>query len=83
MMTTVKRLSRKRKRAWNEEQDCRLVALVAANGPKQWESISREIPGRTGKQCRERWLNQLNPLLRSNAWSMEEQWVFYIMQLEQ
>ena len=28
--------------------------------------------GRNGKQCRERWLNQLNPAIRKGPWTAEE-----------
>jgi len=30
------------------------------------------LPGRTGKQCRERWCNNLDPTLKKGAWTAEE-----------
>ena len=30
------------------------------------------IPGRIAKQCRERWLYQLNPSIKKNRWTLEE-----------
>ena len=57
-----------------------LVELIAEIGPRQWEIISDAIPNRSGKQCRERWNNQLNPLLKKCAWSIEEGWILFILQ---
>ncbi len=31
------------------------------------------ITGRTGKQCRERWHNHLDPNINKNAWTEEEE----------
>ena len=45
------------KRTWDSNSDRILVELIADIGPRQWEFISRSIPGRSGKQCRERWIN--------------------------
>ena len=67
------------KKAWDESQDNNLMAMVAEIGPYQWDMISSNMPGRTGKQCRERWHNQLNPLLKKIRWSTEEDWVLFIL----
>ena len=67
------------KRAWDDAQDANLMALIADIGPQQWEQISAKMPGRTGKQCRERWHNQLNPLLKKQRWSIQEEWVLFIL----
>ena len=34
------------------------------HGNKAWSIIAREFPGRTGKQCRERWINNLDPKIK-------------------
>ena len=57
-----------------------LIELVSAIGPRQWEIVANSIAGRSGKQCRERWNNQLNPLLKKSGWSYEETWTLYILQ---
>jgi hypothetical protein len=31
--------------------------------------VAQSLPGRSGKQCRERWLNHLTPILKSEHWS--------------
>lgn len=41
-------------------------------GARRWTVIASHIPGRTGKQARERWLNQLSPDLAKRAWTPEE-----------
>ena len=37
--------------------------------------VGNFLPGRSGKQCRERWHNHLNPDLRKAGWSYEEDMV--------
>ena len=49
-----------------------MVELVAAHGAKKWSVIAARLPGRIGKQCRERWHNHLNPYINKTAWSEEE-----------
>lgn len=34
--------------------------------------VSSLLPGRTGKQCRERWLNHLSDGIKKGEWSEEE-----------
>lgn len=69
-------LSHKRKRSiskWTPEEDELMQQLVARHGTKQWGLIGSLIKGRTGKQCRERWHNQLDPGIRKDAWTKEEE----------
>jgi hypothetical protein len=57
---------------WTAEEDSRIIALVGAVGPKRWSKIAQELPGRIGKQCRERWYNHLDPEIKREEWSSEE-----------
>jgi hypothetical protein len=41
-------------------------------GAKRWSEIAAEIPGRRGKQCRERFLNHLDPHLNKQPWTTRE-----------
>jgi myb proto-oncogene protein len=34
--------------------------------------IASHLTGRLGKQCRERWFNHLNPDIKKEAWTPEE-----------
>ena len=46
---------------WSPEESARLERLVEKYGPEKWVVIATEMPGRSGKQCRERWHNHLDP----------------------
>lgn len=60
------------KGTWSEEEDRKIIEMVQAHGPKRWSQIAAELPGRIGKQCRERWHNHLNPEISREPWSVEE-----------
>ncbi|GMH75855.1 hypothetical protein TL16_g06893, partial [Triparma laevis f. inornata] len=38
-----------------------------------WGKIAAALPTRTGKQCRERWHNQLDPAINKGGWSALEE----------
>eukprot|EP00826_Nyctotherus_ovalis_P024052 TRINITY_DN1855_c0_g5_i1.p1 TRINITY_DN1855_c0_g5~~TRINITY_DN1855_c0_g5_i1.p1 ORF type:complete len:218 (+),score=43.40 TRINITY_DN1855_c0_g5_i1:594-1247(+) len=46
--------------------------MVTRLGPKNWSQIALALPGRIGKQCRERWHNHLNPSIKRERWTDEE-----------
>lgn len=46
---------------WTKEEDEMVMEYVEKYGTKQWARIAQVLPGRKGKQCRERWHNHLNP----------------------
>jgi stalled ribosome rescue protein Dom34 len=46
------------------QEDELVIKLVQDYGTKKWTYISQALPGRNGKQCRERWHNHLNPDIR-------------------
>nr|QRM13517.1 transcription factor MYB3R1 [Oxybasis glauca] len=58
---------------WSKEEDEVIVQLVNKYGPKKWSTIAQHLPGRIGKQCRERWHNHLNPSINKEAWNQEEE----------
>jgi len=57
---------------WRSDEDDKLRDLVVKLGPRRWSLIASQIPGRTGKQARERWLNQLSPSLARAPWTPQE-----------
>ncbi|CAN0541706.1 unnamed protein product, partial [Ectocarpus sp. 12 AP-2014] len=58
---------------WTAEEDERLSKLVEVVGMK-WSDLARHIPGRIAKQCRERYLNHLDPSLRKDMpWTEDEE----------
>lgn len=46
---------------WMKAEDSKLNALVAVHGHDKWVAIAAEMITRSGKQCRERWHNHLDP----------------------
>jgi len=56
-----------KKGAWTPEEDELLTNLIAVYGPRNWSLIANGIPGRSGKSCRLRWCNQLNPDVKKEA----------------
>jgi hypothetical protein len=56
---------------WSASEDQQLTELVGQYGGKHWARIASLLPGRTGKQCRERWCNNLDPSLKKGAWTNE------------
>ncbi|CAN8231437.1 unnamed protein product [Cochlearia groenlandica] len=57
---------------WTAQQDSVLVQLVAKYGVRKWQNIAKVLPGKIGKQCRERWHNHLRPNIKKEPWSEEE-----------
>lgn len=64
-MTTKKGL-------WTLAEDALLEEAVSANDGRGWSRIALALPGRTGKQCRERWHNHLQPNINKEAWTEQE-----------
>ncbi|MCL7029705.1 hypothetical protein MKW94_010445 [Papaver nudicaule] len=58
---------------WTKQEDDLILELVAKYGSKKWSIIAQSLPGRIGKQCRERWHNHLNPAIKKDAWTQEEE----------
>ncbi|GAB2209261.1 hypothetical protein Droror1_Dr00026470 [Drosera rotundifolia] len=58
---------------WIQEEDDELLRLVAQHGPQNWNDIAECIPGRSGKSCRLRWFNQLDPMISHTPFTTEEE----------
>ncbi|EGR27258.1 myb-like DNA-binding domain protein [Ichthyophthirius multifiliis] len=54
------------------------MKIVDQYGPQKWTFIAEHVPGRIGKQCRERWHNHLNPKINKEQWSQDEEWILYL-----
>ena len=57
---------------WSAYEDKILIEWVNKYGPIKWTLCSNNIPGRTGKQCREHWNNVLNNDIKKGEWTIEE-----------
>ncbi|KAG9029869.1 hypothetical protein FS837_003454 [Tulasnella sp. UAMH 9824] len=60
-----------RRAKWTKEEDDNLAKAVAELGPK-WSKVKQFVPGRTGAQCRERWVNQVDPSIKRTDFTEEE-----------
>jgi len=57
---------------WTDEEDNIIRSCIERKVVK-WSEIAERIPGRIGKQCRERWFNHLDPSIDHSAWTEEEE----------
>ncbi|CAL5442560.1 unnamed protein product [Camellia sinensis] len=58
---------------WRPCEDEKLRELVERFGPHNWNSIASNLPPRSGKSCRLRWLNQLDPRINTRPFTEEEE----------
>lgn len=66
-----------KKGKWAPQEDEILRQWVDAHGANKWTDCSKLLKGRCGKQCRERWVNILNPNVIKGNWSDKEQLIIY------
>ena len=61
---------------WSAEEDQALMRLVAGaenpGGKVRWMEVASHLPNRDGPQCRLRWVNHLNPDIKKEGWTPEE-----------
>lgn len=60
------------KGSWTREEDEIIRDYVLKNGDKDWARLAVLLSGRTGKQCRERFKNHLDPALSKDPWTVAE-----------
>ena len=61
--------------AWTQKEDETLREAIQSLYDRtriKWERVAKSLPTRTGKQCRERWHNQLDPSINKGEWSQLE-----------
>jgi hypothetical protein len=56
---------------WTAEED-NTIRDCMLGGVTKWSNIAEKIPGRIGKQIRERWYNHLDPTIKKGSWELEE-----------
>lgn len=57
---------------FTEEEDHLLTMAVIKYKKERWSTIAKYVPGRTPKQCRDRWVNYLQPSLTFDPWTKKE-----------
>ncbi|CAJ1942514.1 unnamed protein product [Cylindrotheca closterium] len=67
-------------KAWTKEEDALLLNIVQSmRMPMKWSVVAQSLPDRTGKQCRERYVNHLNPRLKVTDWTpLEDATIFHL-----
>lgn len=61
----------KKRHLWGKEEDQKLVNLVETHG-KNWNLLVNFMPGRNRKQIRDRFNNILDPKLKKEQWTPQE-----------
>ncbi|KAK8885141.1 hypothetical protein M9Y10_044270 [Tritrichomonas musculus] len=70
------------KGSWTREEDDKIIQWVRTHGATSWTKLAEQMPGRIGKQCRERWHNGLNPDVVKTAWQPQEDQLIEKLQKE-
>jgi hypothetical protein len=60
------------KNSWSREEDAKIMEFVRTHGCQDWSQLSELLPGRIGKQYKERWRNHLEPSLTHAPWTPQE-----------
>lgn len=60
-----------KKSAWTPDEDQLLLDLFE-KFPSRWAQIARQIPGRTDDACSKRYRESLDPTLKKDEWTREE-----------
>ena len=61
-----------RKHRWTEIEDRQLEDAVKTYGAKNWVFIAKNVPTRSAKQCRERWIVHHDKNFARTLWTKEE-----------
>lgn len=63
------------RKKWTSQESATLRENVAIFGgkPVEWRMVAKSLPGRSAKQCRERWINQEDPSINHQPIT-EEEW---------
>ena len=60
------------KNKFTAEEDKLLLEIASQTKVHNWNEIAQKVGTRNARQCRERWNNYLNPSLRNDPWTEEE-----------
>lgn len=58
--------------SWTYLEDQKIIEWVELKGATKWAGCAEKLPGRIPKQCRERWFNHLDPTIKRDPWTPEE-----------
>ena len=58
--------------SWLGVEDAAMLEAIAVHGTQNWSVIAPLVVGRSSKQCRERWINNLDPELNKAIFTTHE-----------
>lgn len=64
-----------RKGQWTDQEDAIVTEAVTTSSEQpftRWSDLAQQLPGRVGKQIRDRWVNHLNPNINHLPFSRED-----------
>lgn len=61
-----------RRRVFTDKEDRYLAELVMSRACTNWFDVAEKLPGRTARQCKDRWTNYLCPTNSFAPWTPEE-----------
>lgn len=66
---------------WTPQEDRLLLDAIDGQNESniKWSLVARAVPSRSGKQCRERYLNHLTPNIKLKNWSPAEDAIIFRM----
>ena len=75
----------KTRKAWTKEEDEVLIQSIQTYGVGHWAAVAQALREQTGiqrstKQCRNRWMNTLDPNVNKQEWTPEEEQMIYDLQ---
>ena len=59
------------RKIWSSEEDETILNLIKKVG-KNWKLLSEILGTKTGKQIRERFINKLDPKIKTEEWTDDE-----------
>jgi hypothetical protein len=60
------------RKPFTPEEDTAIMRMMLGAPTFGWNVVASQLPGRTARQCRERWMNYLTPCVRSDPWTEAE-----------
>jgi hypothetical protein len=68
-----------RRGSWTSGEDEIIKRFVAERGTNAWKALEAFLPGRLGKQCRERWHCTLDPAIDRSPWTDQEDEALHLL----
>lgn len=69
---TKKKLAFSKHNKWTKEEDEKLLYLINLYGKDNWNFLSKQMGSRNARQCKERFQYYLDPDIKSDQWTPEE-----------